>query len=135
MSEAPKRRKSYPRGLQQSGKAFWDRVIDGRYTFDPAEYIILERLCRCLDTLDQIDRDIAEMGTVVAGSRSQPRPNPMLREQRETLKLVDQLCRSLALPVPGEAQGKRRSPEAKAAAKVGRTPKSNVNRVRGLVVS
>ena len=133
MTEPPKRRKSYPRGLKRSGKAFWDNIIEDGYIFDPAETVILERLCRCLDTLDQIERDIAQMGTVTAGSRSQPRPNPMLREQRETLKLIEHLCRSLALPVPGEAHGKRRSPEAKAAAKLGRAPKSNVNRVSGLV--
>jgi hypothetical protein len=132
MSEAPKRRKNHPRGLRASGKALWDNVIEN-YTLDPAETVILERLCRCLDVLDRIDRDLSDMGTVVAGSRNQPRPNPMLREQRETLKIVDQLCRSLALPLPGESQGKRRSPDARRSAKAGRTRKSNVNRVRGLV--
>ena len=132
MTDTAKRRKRYPRGLQASGKAFWDNMIE-HYTLGPAETVIVERLCRCLDVLGRIDRDLSDMGTVVAGSKSQPRPNPMLREQREMLKVVDQLCRSLALPVGGEQQGKRRTPEAKAAARIGRMPKSNLNRVSRLV--
>ena len=48
----------------------------------------------------------------------QPRPNPLLAEARSQARLLDQLVRALALPLPSEDVGRRRSPSAREAANV-----------------
>jgi hypothetical protein len=53
------------------------------------------------------------MEMIVGGSRNQPKVNPLIRELRDHRKLFDQLVAGLALPVAGEAIGKRRTPAAK----------------------
>jgi hypothetical protein len=124
-------RKQAPRGLLNSGKALWVNVTE-RYTLDPAESALLLQACRCLDNLDRISGDLAEMGVTVSGSTGQPRPNPLLHEQREQVRVFDQLQRSLALPLDGEANGVRRSADAKKAARAGRVRKTNAGQVNHL---
>ena len=117
-ASTPRRRpRTYPRGLKRSGKELWDSMIDEGYTFDPAEKVVLVQLCKSVGAMDRIDADLAEMGATVSGSTGQPRPNPLLKEKREQAIVIERLARALALPVGGETQGKRRSPEAKAEAK------------------
>jgi hypothetical protein len=110
----PKRRKPPPVGLNASGKTLW-RTIIGEYELDPAEFVLLHQLCRAVDVLDRLNVDLAGMGVTVSGSTGQPRVKPLLAEIREQVKLVDRLQMSLALPMAGEQQGRRRAPAAKAA--------------------
>jgi hypothetical protein len=93
-----------PRDLQTSGKALWHRIFDS-YTLDPAEEVLLHQLCRVTDNLDRIAADLSEMSINVAGSDQQPVVNKLLHEEREQIKVLDQLQRALALPVAGEPQG------------------------------
>jgi hypothetical protein len=125
-------RKHYPPGLGRRGKLLWASIIDYA-TLDPCEEVLAERLCRAVNVLDRIDAELADMGVVVSGSERQPVVNKLLHEQREQVKLIDQLQRSLALPVGGESYGKRRSGEAKRVAKVGRPRKTHDRRVSHLV--
>ena len=115
-------RKTYPRGLKAHGKAVWDNVVDN-YTIDPAETVVLEQLCKTIDQIDAIDAEMSTMGIIVAGSKGQPTVNGLIRARMDLVKLVDQLSRSLSLPVGNETQGRRRSPEVRAAAKSGGRPK------------
>jgi hypothetical protein len=117
----------YPPGLQAGGKQLWDKINE--YDLDPAEEALLLQAARVMDNLDRLAADINGMGMVVAGSERQPRPNPLLIEQREQAKLLDALLRSIALPVGGEAYGTRRSGDQKKAAKAGRPMKSRPARI------
>jgi hypothetical protein len=76
----------------------------------------LERACRVLDRLEKIDYVVARSAPGVKGSREQIRPNPVWREAVEHEKAFDALIRSLALPMPDEAEGFRRSPDQRAKA-------------------
>jgi hypothetical protein len=117
------RRKPPPKDLNASGKSWWRNII-GEYALDPAEIVLLHQLCRAVDILDRLNADLADMGVTVSGSTGQPKPNGLLIEIRETVKLVDQLQMALALPMAGETAGRRRKPQAKADARGGPVKKS-----------
>jgi P27 family predicted phage terminase small subunit len=106
------RRKPAPKELQAAGKALWRQVLD---EFEPnaAEFALLFQLCLTVDELADMKADLAEMGTVVMGSRNQPRVNPLIAVIAAHRKLVDQLVVALGVPLPGEAVGRRRSAAAK----------------------
>jgi phage terminase small subunit len=129
---ADQRKHRPPRDLDKAGKALW-RTITRENSFDAAEFALLHLLCRTIDVLERIALDLSDMGVVVAGSTGQPRVNPLLAEQREQIRVADQLVQALAIPVPGEAAGQRRSGAAKAVAKTRRPPKTNLNRVNHLI--
>jgi hypothetical protein len=107
--------KRAPNGLGTKGRAFW-RSIQAVYSLSPGEEAILERACRVLDRLEKIDYVVARSAPGVKGSREQIRPNPVWREAVEHEKAFDALIRSLALPMPDEAEGFRRSPDQRAKA-------------------
>jgi hypothetical protein len=131
MESTRAQRKSSPKGLAAGGKAVWRSVIDAGYALDPAELVLLHRLCRAVDVLDRLDIELEDMGICTGGSTGQPRANPLLSEMREQVKLIDQLQRSLALPLPGESHGTRRTGEAKRLARSGR-PAKHPNRMSHL---
>lgn len=124
-------RKQPPSHLGKVGKAKW-RNLTAEFSFSAHEFDVLELYAADFDVLARIDAELATMGVVVAGSEGQPVPNPLLRERRETIKQIDALAMSLALPVEGETQGTRRTGAARAKAKVKPPPKMNVNRVARL---
>lgn len=105
-----------PNGLKARGKALFRQVMQ-TYVLDPAETVLLIEACKTLDRIDAMEAELARDGLIVAGGRGQlPRPHPLLSELRESQKLASRLVAELALPLPGEQVGRRRSPQAKAAA-------------------
>ncbi|MFA1703037.1 P27 family phage terminase small subunit [Mycobacterium intracellulare] len=124
-------RKEPPSHLGKVGKAKW-RKLTAEFSFSEAENDTLELYASAWDVLTRIDAELADMGVVVAGSEGQPVVNPLLKERRETVKQIDALAISLALPVEGEEYGRRRSGAARAAAKTRKPSKVNVNRVEHL---
>jgi hypothetical protein len=104
-----------PTGLDQAGRALW-RSITVVYELSPAELVSLGRACVTVDTLTAIDGEIAEQGLSVRGSRGQVIPNRMIKLRCEIERVLDVQLRSLNLPMPGEEEGRRRSPAAAAAA-------------------
>ena len=82
----------------------------------PAELLSLARAAKTVDLLDQVDAAIADYGVVTSGSRGQPVPNRLLMARCELDRSLDVMLRSLALPMPDESAGRRRSPSATAAA-------------------
>jgi hypothetical protein len=113
-----------PKDLNEAGRTLW-RKADREFEFSSVEYELLHQLCVTLDEIAGMRADLSEMGYIVAGAEKQPRPNPLIATLREHRKLVDQLVTALALPIEGEAVGRRRSAQAKQAADARwRKPKS-----------
>lgn len=104
-----------PEGLDQAGKGFW-RSVTRVYELAPGELVSLRRACVSLDVLAAMDAEIADQGLSVRGSRGQVIPNRMIKLRCEVERVLDIQVRSLNLPMPGETEGRRRSPAAAAAA-------------------
>jgi phage terminase small subunit len=104
-----------PDGLGPAGRAFWRRITD-TYELAPAEVALLARACRVLDTLSDIDRQLAREGLVVRGSTGQPRAHPLVGSMAELSRTLECLVRGMCLPQPWEEQGSRRSPQQREAA-------------------
>jgi hypothetical protein len=104
-----------PQSLDQAGRALW-RAVMGAYVLAPHEVELLRQACRVTDQLARIDAVLMDEDLVVAGHAGQPRAHPMLQVSADQRRVLDALFRSMALPMPGETEGRRRSPSAAAAA-------------------
>lgn len=105
-----------PEGLGKAGRAFWRSVITV-YELSPAELATLAQAARVVDVLARLDAELAGAdGMTVTGSTGQPKAHPLLSASADQRRVLDSLLRSLNLPMPGEAEGHRRSPAAQAAA-------------------
>ena len=104
-----------PGHLAADGRRFWQSVTSV-YELSPAELTLLGRAAVTVDTLTAMDAEITEQGLSVKGSRGQVIPNRLVKVRVELDRLLDVQIRALNLPMPGEDEGKRRSPAAAAAA-------------------
>jgi hypothetical protein len=107
--------KRAPSGLAAAGRALW-REVGAGYGLNPAETAILLQCCRCADRIDRIEAELADAPLTVLGSTGQVKAHPLLAEWRAQARVMESLCRSLALPLPSEEVGRRRSPTAREAA-------------------
>jgi len=125
-------RKPPPSDLGKVGKAVWRSIIREN-ELSAIEFPLLHQLCRVLDTLDDLYREKAKMTAIVGGSTGQPKVNPILAEIREQTAILDKLVVALAIPLPGESYGARRTGAARAKAKVRKVSSDpRVNRVANL---
>jgi hypothetical protein len=106
-----------PEGLNDSGTAFW-RAVCRAYELSPSELVTLEQCCRQADLIGRLDAELAAAPVVVEGSMGQPKTHPLVAAVAEARRTLDTLQRSLALPMPDEDAGRRRSPQHVAAAQV-----------------
>jgi hypothetical protein len=84
------------------------------YELSPAEVAMLGRCCRTIDVLDRLDATLADADDLmVEGSVGQLKAHPALAAAADQQRLLDQLVRALNLPLPDEAEGRRRSPAAR----------------------
>jgi len=104
-----------PQSLDQAGRSLWRSVI-GAYVLAPHEAELLRQACRVADNLARIDAVLMDEELVVSGHAGQPRAHPLLQASADQRRVLDGLFRSMALPMPGEVEGHRRSPSAAAAA-------------------
>ena len=90
--------------------------MTGAYELAPHEAELLRQACRVADQLARIDALLMDSELVVEGYAGQPRAHPLLQASADQRRVLDALFRSMALPMPGEVVGRRRSPSATAAA-------------------
>ena len=112
---ATKRGPAAPQGLGQAGRRFW-RSIVAAYELSPGEAELLRQACRTVDLLDRLDAQLVAEDLTVAGSRGQERAHPLLTVAVEQRRTLEGLLNGMALPMPNEIEGRRRSPAATAAA-------------------
>lgn len=102
-----------PRGR---GRRFW-RKVTATYGFRPDELVLLEEVCRHMDLVDEYRSKIAEGQLVIAGSRGQPAPHPLLQELRSSRDLIGKLLRQLGFEDEPDARaGNSRSAAGRALA-------------------
>ena len=104
-----------PQSLDQAGRALW-RAVTGAYELAPHEAELLRQACRVADNLAKIDAVLMDSEPVVEGYSGQPRAHPLLQASADQRRVLDALFRSMALPMPSEDVGRRRSPAAREAA-------------------
>ena len=104
-----------PQSLDQAGRTLW-RAVTGAYDLAPHEAELLRQACRVADHLARIDAALMDSDVVVEGYSGQPRSHPLLAASADQRRVLDGLFRSMALPMPAEEEGRRRSPAAVAAA-------------------
>ena len=104
-----------PPGLGLAGRALWKATV-AEFELNPAELALLREAGRTADTLASLTAALSDTPLTVEGSTGQPRAHPLLAEARAQRRVLDQLCRALALPLAGEDVGRRRSPTAREAA-------------------
>ena len=93
-----------PPGLKTRGARTWV-TMTSEYSFNdaPERLLILEELCRCIDTVDRLQAIIdAESDLRVKGSQGQPVALPEIAEARQWRQSVIALTRALALPADDE---------------------------------
>lgn len=104
-----------PTGLGKAGRSLWRDVMDS-YELSPVEKALLAQACKVVDLLDRADGELADADLTVLGSTGQPRTHPLVSATAEQRRVLDVLLRGLALPMPDETNGRRRSPAAQSAA-------------------
>lgn len=104
-----------PQSLDQAGRSLW-RAVTLAYELSPAELELLRQACRVTDTLARIDVVLMDSDLTVEGSQGQIRGHPLLQASADQRRVLDALFRSMALPMPDEMEGRRRSPAAVASA-------------------
>jgi hypothetical protein len=112
---AQKKTPNAPDTFAAAGRRFW-REVHAQYELSPAETETLRQACRVLDVLTRLDAELHNAELVVAGSVGQLRANPLLAASAEQRRTLEGLLRSMALPMPGEVEGRVRSPAAVEAA-------------------
>lgn len=85
-----------PEDLNDNGREFWRSM--SRYEFRPDEMQLLAEFARTVDDLAIMRAALAASGTLVEGSKGQPRPNPLLAEMRGCRQLLIRLAYQLGIP-------------------------------------
>jgi hypothetical protein len=104
-----------PDGLGTAGRSFWRSVV-AVYDLSPVEKLMLGQAAAVADLLARADAELAQSDLTVVGSTGQPRAHPLLAASAVQRGVLDVLVRALALPMPDEKAGRRRTPTAAAAA-------------------
>ena len=86
------------------------------YDLAPAEFALLAQACAVVDVLARADVELKRDDLTVLGSVGQVKAHPLLAATADQRRVLDVLIRGLGLPMPGEDEGRRRSPVAMAAA-------------------
>lgn len=91
-----------PTGLKKRGKNTWDSVVK-KYDLRTDELDILEDICREIDMIDALEKELKGANLVVMGSQGQEVANPMISELRQHRATKKSLWAALKLPDEGNA--------------------------------
>lgn len=108
-----------PRGLARGpGASLW-RAVVGQYSLRADELVVLDSACRQVELVAKLERELTGSKLIVAGSKGQDVPHPLLGELRASRALVASLLRQLGLPdEPGaERPAENNSSKAQRAAR------------------
>ena len=86
-----------PPKLGAGGRRLWAGVA-GPFDLRPDELRVLEDACRELDLVDRLEAAVAAAPLVVAGSRGQETPHPLIPEVRAHRLVLARLLKQLQLP-------------------------------------
>lgn len=88
-----------PAGLKARGRRFWRQVlVVDDIELTSSELLLLEEVCRTLDTLDVLNKSLVADGPKVEGSKGQPVAHPALNELRQQRIVLGRILSQLALP-------------------------------------
>ena len=86
-----------PAGMGKRARSFWRQTL-AVFELTTSEILLLEEICRSLDTIDALREAIEVDGVTVAGSEGQTRAHPGLVEVRQQRVALGRLLSQLALP-------------------------------------
>lgn len=99
-----RRKTDRPAWLGDAGRFVWDSTMDA-YDLRADEIVVLESLCREVDLVDEMWREVRASSFLIEGSQGQQVLNPLLAELRQHRALVSALCGRLSLPDLVEEKG------------------------------
>src|SRR5258708_3735413 len=97
--------------LGPAGSRFFRSVV-ASYELSPPETETLRQAAHTVDLISWAQVEMESAPFMVAGSSGQQVSNPLLATLTDLRRTLDQLIVSLALPLPDEVEGRRRSPAA-----------------------
>lgn len=86
-----------PTGLKARGKRAWSDVST-KYELRADELDILEDICREIDMIDALEKELKGAPLIVKGSQGQDVANPMISELRQHRATKKSLWAALKLP-------------------------------------
>lgn len=91
-----------PAKLGPRGTAFWRAVVD-RYDLELDAVQLLVEVVRLLDVMDELAKDVAELGTIVETAAGGAKLNPAVAELRASKAALGRLLAQLGLPDENDA--------------------------------
>jgi hypothetical protein len=104
-----------PEPLGTQGERLWASIVS-LYELSPGENWTLFQACKTSDLIAALEDELYDGPATVTGASGQVKAHPLIAAVTEQRRLLDKLLLSLSLPMPDEAAGRRRSPQAHAAA-------------------
>lgn len=86
-----------PTGLKTHGKRTWQEVTN-KYELRADELDILEDICREIDLINVLEKEMKELPLMMKGSQGQDVVNPLVTELRQHRATKRSLWASLKLP-------------------------------------
>lgn len=91
-----------PKTLCAEAKALWSSIVAEHVVEDGASLELLRQLCESVTNLRAIQRQVRRDGLMVAGSKGQLRPHPLLSVEAEYRRAVLACIRALKIDVTAE---------------------------------
>jgi hypothetical protein len=104
-----------PGPLGEHGSRMWTGICRV-YDLSPGELETLWQAAQTADLIAALDEILWAGSATTTGAQGQVKLSPLIAALADQRRLLDGLIRSLSLPMPGESEGRRRSPVAQMAA-------------------